>query len=182
MTKLSVDVLKENEIKHIVNYWFSCSNEDLIRMGVDKSKLTSKEDFYKDLLNTFKQPIEESKSFYIIWYINDEPVGHNSYKDVIQGEIASIHLHMWNDKHRGKGFGAKLFCLSALEFYKLFSPKIIVCEPALNNPMPNAMLKKIGFKNWRTNFSKTSYISLLCENTSYLIDKETSINYLNNNL
>lgn len=181
MTNLSVSPMKENEIQYMVDYWFNCSNADLERMGVDKAKLSSKEKFHNDILASFKHPIEDCKSFYMIWYINNEPVGHNAFRDIVKGELASMHLHIWVDKYRGKGFGAKLFCLSALEFYKLYEPKLILCEPAFHNPMPNRMLQKIGYKIWRTNFSKTGYISAICENTSYIIDKETSLNYLNRN-
>ena len=60
-----------------------------------------------------------------------------------------MHLHMWNAEYRGKGYGAKLFCMAALEFYTMFNLKMILCEPRSSNPMPNKMLANIGFKKWK---------------------------------
>jgi len=48
-------------------------------------------------------------------------------------------------KHRGKGVGGVLFCLSALRFGDDFKLKSLYCQPKFDNPMPNNMLRKIGF-------------------------------------
>jgi hypothetical protein len=58
---------------------------------------------------------------------------------------AQIHLHMWERESRGKGLGAVLFCLSALEFIKRFELKTRYCQPKADNSMPNRMLRRIGF-------------------------------------
>ena len=67
-------------------------------------------------------------------------------KDVRVGNDAQIHIHMWDKEQRGKGFGSFLFCLAAIEFKKRFDLKGLYCQPKGDNPMPNRMLSKIGFK------------------------------------
>lgn len=98
------------------------------------------------------------------------PVGYNALKDILKNEIGHIYLHMWDTAYRGKGYGAKLFCMAALEFYKLFNLKMMLCEPRSSNPVPNRMLSKIGFKKWKTYLSTSSELSLTCELNSYIID------------
>jgi hypothetical protein len=175
---LSVRPLKEADIPFLIEYWFNCSDEDYIRMGVDKSKLMSKKDCENYFLNICNTPIEQAHSFYLIWLINNEPVGHNSLNEIIHGEIANLHLHMWNSKFRGQGFGPILFCKAVVEFYKLFQFKLILCEPKSSNLMPNKMLSKIGYTKWKTTVSKSSEMSLTCETNSYLISKDVSLTYL----
>lgn len=41
MTTLSIRPLKEDDIPNIVDYWFQNTDENLIQMGADKTKLFS---------------------------------------------------------------------------------------------------------------------------------------------
>lgn len=173
MTILSVRSLQQNDIPHIVNYWFKNTDEHLIRMGVDKSKLSSEIEFTHILQNIFNTPFEKKKIHYMIWLIENKPVGYNALKDIVSGEIAHMHLHMWDAEYRGKGYGSRLFCMAALEFYQLFNLKMILCEPCSSNLMPNKMLAKAGFQRWKTYVSTSSDLSATCELNSYIIDLTT---------
>jgi hypothetical protein len=64
----------------------------------------------------------------------------------VSWKIAHMHLHTWKQNWRVQSFGKRLFCLTALEFYRLFDLKLILCEPRAINPTPNNMLTKAGFK------------------------------------
>lgn len=178
MMTLSIRSLQEEDIPNIVNYWFKNTDENLVRMGVAKSKLTSEIEITQSLKTVCHTPLEKTRSHYMIWFIDDKPVGYNALKDIVQGEIAHMHLHMWNADYRGKGYGAKLFCMAALEFYRMFHLKMILCEPRSSNPMPNKMLTKIGFKKWKTYISTSSELSETCELNSYIIDVATATDFL----
>ena len=176
---LSVRPMIKEDIPLLVQYWFDCGDDDFIRMGIDKSQFYSREECHQVLLDIYYTPIEKTDSFFFIWLVNGEPVGHNSLNDIVKGEIANLHLHLWNSQFRGQGIGANLFCLAVLEFYKLFELKIILCEPLKNNLMPNKMLQKIGYQKWKTYTTKSSAISLTSELNCYLIDEDTSAKFLN---
>ncbi len=182
MPNLSIRPLTENDIPYIVRYWHENSDENLVRMGADKTKLGSEEEFTQFLTNLCKTSIEKVNSCYMIWLIDDKPVGYNALKDIHHGDIAHMHLHMWDSEYRGKGYGAQFFCMAALEFYKLFNLKMILCEPRSSNPMPNKMLAKIGFKKWKTYLSTASELSLTCELNSYIIDPKIAVIFLNQSM
>ncbi len=178
MTHLSIRLLREEDIMNIVSYWFDNSDANLIQMGADKTKLNSKTEFTNSLRVICNTPLDKAKFCYMIWLIDNKPVGYNALKDIVKDEIATMHLHMWNAEYRGKGYGAKLFCMAALEFYKLFNLKMILCEPRASNPMPNKMLEKIGFKKWKTYITTASELSLTCEFNSYIIDPAIATHFI----
>jgi hypothetical protein len=174
MATLSIRPMQAADVSLMVQYWMNCTDEDLSRMGADKTKLPSTEAFSLVLHEICKTPQSDAKSFYLIWLIDGVAVGHSALKDIVHGEIAHMHLHLWNEDYRGKGHGRKLFCLCALEFYKLFKLKLILCEPRASHPMPNSMLSKIGFQKWKTYLSTSSELSETCDLNSYIIDRETA--------
>ena len=118
------------------------------------------------------------KNYYLIWLVDNTPLGYSCVRDIVHNEIAHIHLHIWNQANRNQGYGAKLFALSVNEFYRLFDFKILLCEPLVSNKGPNKLLNKIGFKLWRTYFCVSSEISLPGKVNSYIIDIETVHRFL----
>lgn len=181
MPEISIRPMQKEDVPFITKYFYECNDDDLDRMGVDKSKLISKDEYNRSLLQICNTPIETTTSFYLIWLIDNIPVGHNALKDILRNEIAHMHLHMWNENYRGQGLGSRLFCMCSLEFFRLFNLKTILCEPSEKNIMPNKALTKIGYKKWKTYYSKSSELSLATNLNSYVIDKETSALFLKGN-
>jgi RimJ/RimL family protein N-acetyltransferase len=107
-----------------------------------------------------------------------KPSGHPSLKDIVPGDVGSIHLHMWRADLRGKGYGPLLFCLSALDFYERFKLKRIICEPKADNAIANHMLKKIGFPLVLTHVAASSELSVVCELNRYEILREVAERYV----
>ena len=178
MRSLSIRPLTEKDIPNIVSYWFENTDENLFQMGADKTKLNSKIEFTNSLQTICNTPLDKAKSYYMIWLIDDVPVGYNALKDISKNEIGHIHLHMWDAAYRGKGYGAKLFCMAAIEFYKTFNLKMMLCEPRSSNPIPNKMLSKIGFKKWKAYLSTSSELAFTCELNSYIIDPAIAAHFL----
>ncbi|STX51496.1 ribosomal-protein-alanine acetyltransferase [Legionella busanensis] len=178
MTTLSIRALKETDIPSIVNYWFENTDANFNRMGADKTKFNSKTNFVDSLKTICNASLDQVTSYYLIWLIDEKAVGYSALKDIVKQQIAHIHLHMWDEKNRGKGHGAKLFCMAALEFYKIFNLKMMLCEPRSSNNMPNKMLTNIGFQKWKTYLSTSSELSLTCELNSYIIDFNVANQFL----
>ncbi len=178
MPNLSIRHITEQDINLIVNYWHQCSPDDFLRMGVDINKLPSFEDFALHLAKTCQLPPTESGLSYRIWMIDNKPVGYSILKNIRVDVIADIHLHLFESTFRGHGYGKTLFCLSVLDFYREFNLKIILCEPASSNPMPNRMLEKIGFEKWKTYISTPAAVALTGEVNCYLISAEKAAIFL----
>ena len=176
----AVRPLELSDIPHIVNYWLESSPEALVRMGADASKMPPVEQFEISLKSTLGHANQDAKVAYQIWLVNGISIGFSSLKNIQFGESGEMHLHMWNSSFRGKGYGAILFCLSAMNFYKEFRLKTIKCEPIASNPMPNRMFHKIGFPLVDTRIGASSELSLICELNQYNIALNVAAQYLQN--
>lgn len=66
MKTLSIRSLEEKDIPSIVNYWFDNTDESLLQMGADKTKLSSKTELTHLLLTICNTPLDKAKSYYMI--------------------------------------------------------------------------------------------------------------------
>ncbi|MDA8793977.1 GNAT family N-acetyltransferase, partial [Bacteriovoracaceae bacterium] len=136
--------LEKTELSKPVDYFLGIKDDELIGMGVDKSKLLSREDWHQLLLSDFDQRLEDKKFYYLGWYDGHELIGHSNINSTEYGEHATIHLHMWNSQNRQSGLGTFLFRESINFFLEIFKLKKIICEPAASNPAPHRVFKKLG--------------------------------------
>ena len=122
-------------------------------------------------------PLDRIRSFVLAWCAEGKAIGHSSLKDIMAGTFGIIHLHMWRADLPGKGYRPRLFCLSALDFYRRFNLKRIICEPKADNPIANRMLKKIGFPLVLTHVAASSELSVVCELNRYEILRDVAERY-----
>ena len=144
----------------------------------DGTELDLSKMHYSDLEAMIKTPVDRLRSFVLAWCLDGKTIGHSSLKDIVPGEFGSIHLHTWRADLRGKGYGPRLFCLSALDFYERFNLKQIICEPKADNPMANRMLQRIGFPLVFTHVAAGSELSVVCELNRYEILRDIAERYL----
>jgi hypothetical protein len=173
---LSVRPLAPAEIHYIVDYLVEASPADRQRMGL--ANVPTRDTLAQSYLKACTTPEHEATSFYLVWLVDGRPIGFSSLKGIVRGEHAGMHLHIWDSSMRGKGHGAVLFCLSALEFHRRFQLKSLVCEPRAANPMPNRMLGKIGFPLLRTYVGASSELSAVDELNCYDVAKDIAEAYL----
>ncbi len=177
MTRYKVRPLEERDFAFVAGYWRDCTPEDLDRMGVDPAKVPNYPDFL-DRLRRGQTPERQETGMTLVWEVDGTPIGSSSLKDAVRGGQGNMHLHMWAKPARGKGHGAKLFCLSALEFYGRYELAEVFCEPRSSNPMPNQMLQKIGFPLVKTYTAASSDLSIVCELNRYAILKDLAQAYV----
>lgn len=176
--EFAVRRLRHADIPQVVDYWLSRSEEDLIRMGADASKLPQREEFEASLGRILETPDAVCQTYYLIWLLDDTPIGFSSLKNIVHGKTGAIHLHIWDSSFTGKGYGAALFCLSAIGFYAMFNLESIKCEPRASNPLPNRMLQKVGFPLLKTYVGASSELSLTCKLNRYAITRNIAEAYL----
>ncbi len=143
---LSVQEICKSDIIPLVNYWMNASDDFLKGLGVDLSKLPSREDFTTMIESQIATPYEEKKSFALIWFYDDVPVGHSNISPILFGEEANVHLHIWDASFRGKGFGLDWLKKSLPLYFHRFKLKRIFCEPYALNPGPHKIVEKLGFE------------------------------------
>ena len=161
--RLTVRPLANEDFDGYIAYFTRPSKTDAERMGLAIDRVPSAAQTRSELDAMIATPVDRLRSFVLAWCVDGKTIGHSSLKDIVSGDFASIHLHMWRADLRGKGYGPRLFCLSALDFYERFNLKRIICEPKADNPMANRMLKKIGFPLVLTHVAASSELSVVCE-------------------
>jgi len=175
--RLTVRPLATEDLDGYIAYFTRPSKADAERMGLAIDRVPSPTRLRSDLEAMIVTPLDQLRSFVLAWCVDGKAVGHCSLKDIVPGDFGSIHLHMWRPDLRGKGYGPRLFCLSALDFYERFDLKRIICEPKADNPMANRMLKKIGFPLVLTRVAASSELSVVCELNRYEILRDVAGRY-----
>lgn len=148
--KLTVRELKLSDIEKIVDYFVKSDKVFLIKMGADKSKLPKREEWIKKLEFEYNKPYNKKEFYYIIWLIDNKPVGHSNINKIEFGKDATMHLHLWKNDIRKRGLGSEFLNLSLPYYFKKFELEKIICEPYSKNIAPNKVLEKIGFDLVRT--------------------------------
>ena len=115
-------------------------------MGVDPSLLPDRTSWLNMLVADLERDDREKKACYVGWIYNGETVGHSNVNQIRFGEEAYIHLHLWRSDLRKTGLGTEFFKRSAETFVDRFRLKRLICEPWAENPAPNRVLLKAGFK------------------------------------
>lgn len=177
--RLEVRPLSKSEVSSVVDYFLNASDADVERMGlIERAKLPTRDQWLKRLDAQLRLPDSSASAFYWAWLVDGKAIGFSSLKNLKRGQSADIHLHVWSDKHRGKGNGAALFCLSVLATFDRFRLQELVCEPKADNAMPNRMLTKIGYKVEKTYEGSASDLSRVAPLNRYVIDRATAERYL----
>ena len=143
---LSVREIKQTDIELIIDYWLGADPAFLTGMGVDLTKLPDESAWRNMLMEQLSQPYEEKKSYCVIWLEGDKPVGHSNINKIQFGDHAYMHLHLWNQGERKKGYGTRFVKLFLPYFFGNYQLKKLFCEPYALNPAPNKTLEKAGFE------------------------------------
>jgi len=143
---LTVREFQKTDFRLIVEYFNPSRSKFLRGMGIDPTKQQTEEKRIDDLNTDFKKSLKEKESFYLIWLINNKPIGHTRINKISYGEEAYMHLHIWNDEFRKMGLGTHFLKDSIPYFFKYFKLKRLYCQPYSLNPAPNKTLIKLGFK------------------------------------
>jgi RimJ/RimL family protein N-acetyltransferase len=142
-----------DDYERMVDYFLGADAAFLHGMGVDPAKLPQREDWLDAAMRDHGRPDRQRQRFYLAWIHDGMPVGHSSVNKIAIGEEAFIHLHLWDAALRKLGLGTEFFKASAQEFVRALHLKRVYCEPYAENPAPNRVLAKCGFrfvKRYRT--------------------------------
>ena len=144
--KLRIRELPPDDAQFINNYWAETTQEDLDRLGeVKRPDPKGNIEFINEYCAKRLPPTKSDEEI-VIWMLEEKPIGYCTLKQIEYGNEAQTHIHLWERKLRGKGLGSVLFCLSARKYIADFQLKNLYCQPKHDNPMPNGMLRRVGFE------------------------------------
>lgn len=143
---ISVREIKKNDIELLADYWFKSDPEFFKSMGADKDKLPTRSQFEKMLIEQLSIPLKGKSSYALIWELDGKQIGHSNVNNIIYGNEATMHLHLWKPISRKRGIGTKLVKESLIFYFKKLKINKLICEPYALNLAPNKTLKKVGFK------------------------------------
>ena len=141
----NVRELTKGDVNLVIDYFLNSTPEHLLRLGVDATKLPPEKEWETIISEDLEQPPEKRKFYYVIWEINDVPVGHSNINDIVFGQQAYMHLHLWNPGDRQKGNGTYFIAGSLQYYFEKFRLEKIYCQPNAANDAPNKTLEKAGF-------------------------------------
>lgn len=147
---LGIREMQESDIPSIASYWLDSDPQYLINMGVDLDKLPPRAAFTQMLQTQIKAPLNQKKTYCMIWTIEEQAVGHCNVNNIAFGQNAHMHLHLWQGQNRHKGLGKAFVEMSLPFFFTNLELQQLICEPFAANPAPNKTLEKVGFELVKT--------------------------------
>lgn len=143
--ELSVREISFADIDPLVSYWTHASRDFLLGMGADPDKIPDGATWRTRLEQQIAQDYPDKQAYATIWLINGQASGHCNVNNIIYGEEAYMHLHVWKPENRQKGAGVALVKGSLPFFFRHLRLKKLYCEPYSLNPGPNKTLERAGF-------------------------------------
>jgi RimJ/RimL family protein N-acetyltransferase len=169
--QLSVREMKLSEVHLVIDYFYNSTPEYLDIMGVDPSRLLSREAWYAKLEAEFALPLKQRQWFPVIWLLNGGPVGYSSCDRIEFGEKAIMHLHVTRPELRRQGIGAECVCQSVEIYFENFRLKRLYCQPHALNVPPHRTLQKTGFKYVKTYMTVPGPINFHQPVTQWVMDR-----------
>ena len=163
--KLTIRELNHKDIDLIIMYWHGLSDSELLKFGADKTKFPKLKDWQQKLKAEIDKNINQKQFYYLLWLLDDIPVGHSNIDKIKFGETAFMHLHLWKPNFRLKNLGFQFSQKTMPVYFKIFELEKLYCEPNSNNTAPNRLLEKLGFEfikqskktpNWITFYQKVN--------------------------
>ncbi|HET9057838.1 MAG TPA: GNAT family protein [Chitinophagaceae bacterium] len=175
--KISVRHLQFDDHEKIVDYFLNSEKDFLIGMGVDINKLPQRQEWLTILTSNYELEIDKKNFFYIIWLLDNKPVGHSNINKIVFAKEAFMHLHMWDKHIRKKGLGVEFLRMTLPYYFDIFKLETLFCEPFALNIAPNKTLEKLGFEFVKTYDTIPGWINSYQSVNRWVLTKE-KFNYL----
>ena len=160
------------EYDAMIDYFLGGDDAFLLSMGVDRPKLPSKEAWRDACLVDEERPDREKERVYVAWLHDGEVVGHSSASHIEFGNTAHVHMHLWRPDLRRSGLGPQFLTQSIALYFDRLSLQTAACEPYAENPGPNRVLQRLGFRFVRRFRTQPTSIALEQDVNRYEIDRE----------
>lgn len=143
---LAVRPFVEDDYAPMIDYFVGGGDAFLRGMGVDVARVPDREAWLALALADHARSDGEKERFFVAWLADGELVGHSSISHIELGRTAHVHMHLWRVALRGAGLGPELLGRSIDLVFERFALESLACEPYAENPGPNRVLPRLGFR------------------------------------
>jgi len=169
----SVRPLRLDEVGVRIAYFHDASDEYLLKLGVDRTLLPSREDWLAYYEEDFARPLAERETYNLAWELDGRLVGFSSTDHIEFGEQALMHLHIIEAPNRRRGLGTEFVRLSVDEYFRALELKRLFCQPNAYNVAPNRTLQRVGFRYVHSAEMQPSTINFVQPITRWVIERAT---------
>ena len=135
-----------SDFERVLDYFLGADEPFLRGMGVDPQKLPQRAAWLERLVPDLARPDEQKQTFYVGWDYEGTRVGHCNLNPLVYGDHGYVHVHLWDPAVRRAGLGTEFLRRSLGVFLRRFALRRLYCEPFAENPAPNRILVKAGFR------------------------------------
>jgi RimJ/RimL family protein N-acetyltransferase len=150
LVRLTVREMQLDEVETVIRYFHESPVEHLEMMGVDPTKLPDPAIWLARYSDDYKRPVEDRKTFLVIWLSDDTVVGFSTADRIVYGQEAYMHLHVLSPDQRNRGIGAACVRGSARIYFDILKLERLYCQPNAFNVAPHRTLQRAGFKYLKT--------------------------------
>jgi RimJ/RimL family protein N-acetyltransferase len=168
---LSVRELPPEMVGLRIDYFHDATDEELVRMGVDRSLLPSREDWSRAYAQDVALPLPQRKGYALVWELDGEPVGFSTLDRLEVGHEARMHLHVTDPARRHAGLGTEFVRRSVDHYFGVLDLQRIFCEPNAFNQAPNRTLARVGFSYLFTHECTPGPINFFQATTRWVLER-----------
>ena len=169
--ELLVREMENSEAHAVIDYFHNSTPEHLEMLGVDPTRLPSRDAWLEHFQREFSLPLKKRPAFYVIWLGGGLPVGFSSCNKIVIGERANMHLHVIDIGRRRQGIGTECVRRSVEIYFEKLQLRSLFCEPNAFNVAPNRTLQKAGFKYLKTHMTVPGPLNYHQAVTRWVIDR-----------
>jgi RimJ/RimL family protein N-acetyltransferase len=163
--------MRLDEVDVRIDYFHDASDAYLVKLGVDRALLPSKDAWRAFYEQDFARPLDERETHNLTWELDGRLVGFSSVDHIEFGEQAFMHLHIVEEPRRRAGLGTKFVRLSVDEYFRTFELQRLFCQPNAYNVAPNRTLQRAGFRYCFTEEMQPSSINFPQPITRWVLER-----------
>jgi RimJ/RimL family protein N-acetyltransferase len=163
--------MRLDEVDVRIDYFHDASDEYLLKLGVDRALLPSREAWRAYYEEDFARPPAERETYNLAWELDGCIVGFSSVDHIGLGEQAFMHLHIVEEPRRRSGLGTEFVRLSVDEYFRALELRRLFCQPNAYNVAPNRTLQRIGFRYVFTEEMQPSFINFPQPITRWVLER-----------
>ena len=168
---LTVREMTLDETDLVSNYFHMSTVEHLELMGVDPSRLFSRDAWRERYALDYARPRRERAFMAVVWLEDDNPVGFSTADKITFGERANMHLHVLAPERRNEGIGLQCVRLSVDLYFETLKLKTLFCEANAFNTAPNRTVQAAGFKYVKTHMTVPGPLNFHQPVTRWVIER-----------
>lgn len=166
--------LERGDLDAYVEYWHRPGNRALAALGVDPRKVYPARKMREMLeLNIASNAaLPESRMPTVAIVYGGRAVGVHELTNLVPGDSAVMHAHIWDESLRGRGIGAISYVKAMKLYFERFGLRTIRFETPKLNPAANRIKEKLGLRPVGSGTFDLPILSGTVETDSYAVTRD----------